>query len=398
MATKDRIVKLVATNSMLSTFLDCRMRFVWRYMRELVPITSSVPLIWGDLGHRLLEVLYASTLPNIASTSTEIDLSASVDAWIAEKVAGAMGAIELQPFADQFAEMQIEETREQAREIADEVLDVIQYYIGARYDEDVERYTFHMVEKTFNVPLPTIDGRRLTNTSFAGKWDLVATDKETGVCKLWDHKFSVRNLNELQIEGDTDTQPLGYLYAASFLSTAKARQLRPGDRPLWSSAIPMPKGFVHNWIRRSVPSEPPLLKNRKQPTLSKSKQLVTTAALYRDALAKHNIDPTDYADHLQWLEENEQSFVRRTEPNIEIQEIEKWLEETTATVRDVRLVMRDERQAYRNPRACRRLGRGRCPYIPLCFGESENPSVLAQFRHERAHIELGEQDEEENGG
>jgi PD-(D/E)XK nuclease superfamily len=390
MAARSEIVKLTATNSMLGTFLDCRMRYVWRYLRELVPITFAVPLVWGDLGHRLIEMLYRVE-PGLLVWG---DVEAAAAKWIDGKVDTVRGTLDAQPFGDQLGDARLETVRSEATEIADEVLAVLAHYRDTRVALDWQEYDFHMVEQTFRVPLPTVDGRRHAQWSFAGKWDLVATRRATGVCKLWDHKFSKRRLEELQIEGDTDTQPLGYMYGATFLATTQARLLRPGDAPLWSASIPTPQGFVHNWIRRAVPTEPGLLAKRKSPTLSKAKTHVTTTALYRQAIARHNLDESDYADHLAWLGQNEPSFVRRSEPNIGGDEIVRWAFETAAAMRDVRLVERDERQAYRNPKSCRRIGRSRCPYIPLCYGDPTDARTLSQFRHEQAHIELADEPDE----
>lgn len=386
------IVKLTATNSMLRTFADCRMRYVWRYLRELVPITFAVPLVWGDLAHRLIEMLYAVE-PGALVWG---DVESAAQRWINGKVDTVRAAVERQPFGDQLGDARLDTTRSEAEAIAAEVLAVLAHYRDTRLAHDWNEYDFHMVEQTFRVPLPTVDGRRHAQWSFAGKWDLVATHRASGACKIWDHKFSTRNLEELQVDGDTDTQPLGYLYAATFLATTKPRLLRPGDAPLWPATMPTPSGFVHNWIRRAVPTEPGLLANRKNPTLSRAKTHVTTTALYRQAIARHGLDENEYADHLAWLEQNEPSFVRRSEPNIGSDEIVRWAMETAAAIRDVRLVQRDERQAYRNPHACRRIGRSRCPYIPLCYGDPTDANTLSQYRHERAHVELSNDDEHES--
>jgi hypothetical protein len=392
MSATPEIVKLTATNSMLSTFNECRMRYVWRYLRELVPITFAVPLVWGDLAHRLIDTLY-TVAPDLLVWG---DVESAAQRWVDGKVETVRAAVERQPFGDQLGGVRIEETRTEARAIADEVLAVLAHYRDTRLAQDWQEYDFHMVEQTFRVPLPTVDGRRHPQWSFAGKLDIVATHRASGLCKIWDHKFSTRRLEELQVEGDTDTQPLGYLYAATFLATTKPRLLRPGDAPLWNATIPTPTGFVHNWVRRAVPTEPGLLAKRKSPTLSQAKAHVTTTALYRQAIARHGLDESDYADHLAWLEKNEPSFVRRSEPNIGSDEIVRWAMETAAQIRDVRLVQRDERQAYRNPKSCRRIGRSRCPYIPLCYGDPTDSNTLAQFRHEQAHVELVDDDDEQS--
>ena len=83
--------------------------------------------------------------------------------------------------------------------------------------------------------------------------------------------------------------------------------------------------------------------------------------------------------------------MRRSEPNIGGDEIVRWAFETAAIMRDVRLCERDERQAYRNSKSCRRIGRSRCPYIPLCYGDPTDARTLSQFRHEQAHIELADE-------
>ena len=46
------------TNSARSTFLDCRKKFEWSYLRRLSPRTPSLPFLVGGLVHNGLERMY----------------------------------------------------------------------------------------------------------------------------------------------------------------------------------------------------------------------------------------------------------------------------------------------------------------------------------------------------
>lgn len=50
------------TNSARSTFLNCRKKFYWQYIRRLTPIKPSTPLLVGSLFHDGLELFYGKGL------------------------------------------------------------------------------------------------------------------------------------------------------------------------------------------------------------------------------------------------------------------------------------------------------------------------------------------------
>lgn len=388
-------MKRVITDSLLKAVRRCPRLYWLRYRRELVPARTAIPLRWGSLAHELTGGLYElawGLSAEEAERRAEAHLQELADRWLAQAVAQAE-EISLSPRYSLEGDL-VAETKREAEELAEEALAVVRHYARTKWREDLQRWLVLYVEAPFEVPLPSRDDRRHPCLVYRGRWDLVVQEVATSRVLLVDHKFTTREVEGYAAELDSDTQGQAYLYAATVLATLPPHLRRPEDRPVWPDNVPVPGGFLHNIIRRSVPQEPPLLKGRKKPALSVARSLVTTEALYWQAIKRHGLDAADYQDVLERLRLAPVEFNLRRQPNIGPVELTRWAREAVHTAGTVATIDRQgETEAIRHTGACRQISR-RCPYIPLCHGLEE--AALPLFRREVAHVELvdGWEDEE----
>lgn len=374
--------KYIATDSKLKLFRSCRRRFYWRYVKELEPIRTAIPLSFGSLAHDLMRLVYLRR---------ENGIEAFANDWKEKRIAEAVSAIIENPYLDMVGGF-IENVETESTTIVKDVLEVVRFYAERLAPKDFDEYDILFVEQNFTVPLTDSLGRRHPTWVLRGKWDLVVRQKGTKRTGFFDHKFTVRDPATVADEKDSDTQPVAYMYAGIVLATL-AEQRRDGDQPIWPDNCDPPEFFTHNIIRRSVPKKPPLLKNRKKPVLSQSKQLVTTAELYLEAIREHGLDASDYSEFLKMLGQRPPSFCFRQSPSVDSVDLLAWSQETAMTLRDMREVERTKSKAiaYKNTEACRPIGR-RCPYLPLCFGSdaAAEYAIRDSFKHVPANVELVE--------
>ncbi len=69
-----------------------------------------------------------------------------------------------------------------------------------------------------------------------------------------------------------------------------------------------PSEFVYDIVKKEAPKPPELL---KKGGLSKAKNQNTTVEMYRQAIEDHGLNPADYEDILQHLEDQGNKFLRR---------------------------------------------------------------------------------------
>jgi len=200
---------------------------------------------------------------------------------------------------------------------------------------------------------------------------------------------------------ELDTQPIGYLYAGTYLwvrdrpeATAREVALNGApdigdDEPFWPTDLGRPEGFELEVIRKKVPREPPLL---KKGGLSKAQNVDTTHDLYLAAIHRHGLNPDDYADVLARLKARGPAFHFRSQVNLGKQEIIRWAEETRMCLEDLRVLELHPERAYRaDPMTCQNQYGRRCEYHTLCYGDEE--IARADFVKREKHSELKDDDE-----
>jgi hypothetical protein len=394
--------KRIATNSMLGTAKRCRKKLLYEYGEEIQPTRRSAALSFGSLFHLLIRDLLAN--------EEDATFEAVAEQWRAGKLERAA-----QHTAQVKAQFGIEDAgiltaaEAQCDDIATKATDLIRHYRDSVWAEERDRFDYIWFEQRFAVPLTTRDDKRHPVWRYDGKWDILLRDRANGRTKVRDFKTTVRQPADFATMMELDTQPIGYLYAATWLSIVDRpectlREWRKADVskldaaiapdfPYWPTDLPTPSAFEVEVIRKKVPKEPPLLKRGH---LSKAQNVDTTPELYRAAIDRHGLDPADYADVLDRLARRGNAFHFRNEVNVGGAEIRRWAEETRNVLQDLSMLMRHPERAYRaDSMTCQNQYGRRCVFHPLCYGDEE--MARADFVHVPRHSEL-EDEEEVNGG
>lgn len=183
----------------------------------------------------------------------------------------------LEKYEEEYGQMFLEE-QEEYGDIIGDCSKIFEGYLRM-YKKDPLKYE----ESESFVATDLTDDIRLV-----GYLDKIATDSQ-GRRWIIDHKFvkTIPTMDELWAE----LQLLIYLWV--------------WER--WSPSKPV-DGIIWDFARTKVPVEPEVL---KRGGLSKRKNMDTDAHTYLSSIAKHNLDPGDYADMLELLEGNENKFYSR---------------------------------------------------------------------------------------
>lgn len=132
-------------------------------------------------------------------------------------------------------------------------------------------------------------------------------------------------------------------------------------------------GVIVNVLRAKLPFEPEILKNG---TVSKRANIDTTLEVFTAALNRTGSNPADYAEIIERLAKEDDSFFMRWE--------RVYLpEEMGRTARDLYLISRDMRRAgrerpYGNPNSC--TSYGLCPYRALCAGGFDSDETNTAYQ------------------
>jgi len=367
-------MKRICTNSMITTFKRCKMKYVHRYMDELVPITRKKSLLFGDLFHRL-----------IAGYWNGLPLKSVADEWRREIIESsekhARIAMEEYGIHEEDSAWEI---RDECKQMIAKCFDVYEYYQKNVLEKEDGRFEPVFVEETFNVPLVTIKGRAHPMWCFSGKYDIILRDTLSGDVFIRDYKTTSLDPIKLCRKLEFNTQAIGYFYSAIYLSILGRKQSVTSYFPYWPDIINTPRHFELDIIRKKVPKEPPLLKSGR---LSKAKNIDTTRDLYLSSIRKNGLNPADYSDILNQLTEKESSFMFRQRIAISSDDLRRWMKETLACLRDIRSLELDRSRAYRaDPSTCMNQYGSICQYHTLCFGDYS--IARKQFKAEPRHSEL----------
>ncbi len=231
-----------------------------------------------------------------------------------------------------------EEEREDYANLPGDMFRIMRGYL-LTYKGD-KNWKIHRVEQEFCVCTP--GGNELE-----GRIDLIFED-EQGVWVL-DHKFVS------QIPDDT----VRFMDAQTALYDYAARQL--GFDPV---------GVVFNYIRTKAPTVPRLLKNG---TMSKAK-IDTDVATYLQALRENGLDPADYSDYIETL--NNRSFYSRFKVPKPGNLVDSTLEDFDGWMS----VFEDAQRKGRFPRAVSKNCSWDCEFYRICQAELSgvDPSYLIE--------------------
>jgi hypothetical protein len=154
---------------------------------------------------------------------------------------------------------------------------------------------FIVMEKDFEVPMPTLSGGDSKALTLGGRLDGLVRHKETGEYWIWEAK-TTRSVRELVNSLANDEQCGAYMYAASKLYK-----------------VPI-KGVLYNIMRKKAPADPSILQDG---SFSRSRNADTTSFHYVRKIREMYPDWSDetilemYGDVLASLQENESKFFMR---------------------------------------------------------------------------------------
>lgn len=197
------------TNSARSTFLACRKKFEWQYLRRLSPRAPSVPFLVGGLVHNGLERMYvekdfdeAAERETAAAACEKVSMEASLTPDQSDKL-----------------------WQQQAM-----VIGILRGYAKHHLEEDLKKWEVVGAETSFVHPLP------VAGWKYRGKRDMVVRLKKNGKIGLVEHKTAGRLDANYIAKLPLDSQILGY---------AKSMELE--KKPLGK----LPDFIVYNVIKKS---------------------------------------------------------------------------------------------------------------------------------------------------
>jgi hypothetical protein len=291
----------------ITDFLRCRKRYNYRWVQNLEPKQANEKLTIGSAIHKFLEWWYTERRP--------LDAMDVMRQYITDNSEG-------------LDEMQLEDMLLLATGVA-------KHYIN-HYGLD-HNWTVRGVEVPFSVQLDD-------NTNYTGTIDLIVED-EDGHIWFVDHKTTT-SIDIFDKNSDMNRQISRYWWALQQLGYNV-------------------HGFIYNIILKDIPVEPKVLKSGQ---LSKDKSQKTTAKMYCDAIESNGLNEADYADFLQFLEEQPKEFFRRLK-------VERTPAEVLASIDEMEDVIEDIRTARSHYRNITKDCHWDCAFKALCQAEMDGSNA-----------------------
>lgn len=298
---------LEVSYSRIRTFRNCNRQYYYKYIENLEPKKKPAPLMKGWIIHKMIETYLQKG-----------DWKKELNDFLEE----------------QYYPLFKEEREEVYGKLEEELPEIMKGYIQKWEDQQLE---FEHIEIEFKVPLIKFKGE--TKVLFKGRIDGIARD-QNGRRWLVEHK-SHKNLPNEDVRF-TDLQTCLYKWAVKKAGYGEV------DGILW------------DYIRTKPPVKPELLKNG---TLTKRKNIDTTYEMYYQTILDHELDPEDYEDILNVLDEKGDNYYRRVYLPISKEMSNQLVKEMKETSRQIYL--KGQKLKSRNPTF---LCSG-CSYYSLCFSE-----------------------------
>lgn len=261
---------ILVTNGMLKTYVDCEMKFDYRWRRQLAPNRPATPLKRGSWLHDLLEAKYTT------------------GSWKRK----------LKQLKKEYDHM-FDEEKEMYGDLPSICRHIMESYDYTWREED-SGLTVIAAEKVIQVPWPH-------GHTFQGKFDLIVED-EYGRW-LVEHK-SHKTIPDADYRF-MDIQTARYWFAIQKLGTY-------GDLT----------GILWNYIRTKPPTVPTLIKNGSR--LGRIDKMDTDLLTLVSAIKRYDLNPLDYRDKIQRLRRHN-NFFRRVRVPINQDVMERIVREGVVT-------------------------------------------------------------------
>lgn len=172
-------------NTMLSSFRECKRKYFFRFICNLVPDTKDSSKIFGLAWHKAMDYLWEKA----AEKDDGLLVEGAAEEFVAEW--------------NKLFEGEIVDLEELYPRTPDRAKDMLQWYVKT-YAERIREYEILGVEKLFAVPL-------IEDTFYCGRLDKIVKDKFGNVYTI-DHKTTSFTLSKYEATVLPDTQVEGYNY------------------------------------------------------------------------------------------------------------------------------------------------------------------------------------------
>ena len=314
-----------------NSYLACRKKHDYRYRQQLVPAEEKRPLTLGKGAHTGMEGWYLTFNPDHALLNTrEYLLKSTYREGLIPLVEGMLRGY-------------------------------CEYW-----KDDPELYEVLHVELPFKVPLISPSGRASRIFDIVGRVDMVVRRKSDDSIWIFEHKTVGTKDRNYFNRLDTDYQVRAYAWAVSRYLGVQVQ------------------GVVYNVLRTKLPVEPDVLKNG---SISKRANIDTTIEVFEAALSRTGSDPSEYADVLDRLRNEGNTFFLREEREFTPEELHQWALDFYFITRDIR----NSGSPYRNPTSCTLYGG--CEFRELCAGLLPADEIHNRYRRiQTKHPELSDVD------
>jgi polyhydroxyalkanoate synthesis regulator phasin len=318
---------MILTYSSISAFKSCRRKYQYRYVDGIEQKDRPVYFDFGTAIHLALASHYRGAGPEA--------VTAEVEKYFADNAPAQDESERLGKWIE-------------AREM---VLAIYRNYIG-HYPKE----TFKVLE--IEIPFELSIGGE---NKLAGKIDMIAD--ENG---LWivEHKSAKSIDANYKKKLTLDSQSLLYLATAELTYGKKFN------------------GVIYNVLAKSLPTKPDLL---KKGGLSKDKGKGFSPELYREAIKENGLQESDYAEFLEYLEDNRREYFYREYLTFTQEDREEWQREVFQILSDI-IRATDENTFYKNTQQC--VGFGTCPYFEICCAPDKQFVIENSYEKKAIHSEL----------
>ena len=294
-------------------FLRCHARYNYGYIQNLEPKHRNEKLTTGSAIHKFLELFYSGH-------------------GVAKSLEALIQYIDENNISDD------EVAHQDLKELAENIC--INYV--SHYKNDLRDYKIIAVEMPFNIPLNP-------DTNYTGIIDLIVEDRDG---KVWfmDHK-TTNSIDIFDKNSDMDRQISRYWAALEVMGYNI-------------------QGFIYNILLKDYPQPPKVLKSG---ALSKDKSQKTDYTLYQQAIVDNGLNPDDYTDFLQYLQDQPKEFFRRITVERTAQERKASLDELEQVIEDIQI-----KSELLKPKWYRNITKDchwDCPFRSLCVAEMDGSNA-----------------------
>ena len=317
------------TYSSIQAFKSCRKRYQYRYEIGIEPAERPIYFSLGSAVHVGLEHIYRG--------SNQFEIENAINIYFAKNA----------PSNDDIERLN---EWDSSRRMAHAIID--------RYRENYKEERFQIIETEKQFCLPIVNpetGSASQTYQIMGKIDGIA--RENGHLWIIEHKTTSAISNQYKKGLTLDAQSILYVDAME----------RVFNEPV--------QGVIYNVLLKSVPHKPALLKNGK---LSTDKRQVTTAELYRKAIAENFLSETDYSEFIAFLESSQRSFFYREYLTFTKSDREQWRNELWDIAKDIRQCELNDR-FYRNTSQC--CAMRTCQYFDICCSLDQESVIKSSYKH-----------------